>query len=84
MIAVNSKHVNWRYFPGYNKILYSFLVELKVKKVTQYSQAMKKAAAYLLSNEKLLNPFILILFKKTNVHDQLSTLKTFEIINLFF
>jgi len=25
-ITINSKHVSWRYFPGYNKILLSFLV----------------------------------------------------------
>ncbi|CAM6006599.1 unnamed protein product [Sphagnum balticum] len=83
-IAVNSKHVNWRYFPGYNKILRSFLVEMKQKSVDQYSLAMKRAASSLLSNEKLLNPFILILLKKTNALDQAATLITFEIIHIFF
>ena len=36
-IIINSKHVNWRYFPGYGKLLHSFLVEMKSKKVTEYS-----------------------------------------------
>lgn len=49
-IAVNSKHVMWRYFPGYNKILQSFLVEMKSRSVPEYSESMRKAAASLLSN----------------------------------
>lgn len=76
-VAVNSKHVNWKYFPGYNKILHSFLVEMKNKSLASYSPAFKKAAACMLSNEKLLNPFVLILFKKTNINDQVSILKSF-------
>ena len=83
-IAVNSKHVMWRYFPGYNKILQSFLVEMKSRSVPEYSESMRKAAASLLSNEKLLNPFILILFKKTNSNDQVAVIKAFDLIHLFF
>jgi hypothetical protein len=65
-IAINSKHINWRYFPGYNKILLSFMAEMKNKSIADYSDIMKNAAASLLSNEKLLNPFVLIIFRKTN------------------
>jgi hypothetical protein len=36
-IAINSKHILWRYFPGYNKILLSFLAEMKSKKIEDYS-----------------------------------------------
>lgn len=49
-IAVNSKHILWRYFPGYHKILHSFLAEMKDRKIEDYSEAMKKAASSLLSN----------------------------------
>ena len=45
---------------------------------------MRQAAASLLSNEKLLNPFIVILFKKTNSVDQSSVIKAFDLIHLFF
>lgn len=83
-ITVNSKHVMWRYFPGYSKILQSFLVEMKSRSAAEYSESMRKAAASLLSNEKLLNPFILILFKKTNSNDQVAVIKAFDLIHLFF
>ena len=50
LIAVNPKHVNWKYFPGYNKIVHSFLVEMKFNKISHYSDAMKMAASSLLAN----------------------------------
>lgn len=65
-IVVNSKNLSWRYFPGYNKILLSFFAEMKLRPIQNYSEQMKKAAASLLANEKLLNPFVLIIFRKTN------------------
>jgi hypothetical protein len=49
-IAVNSKHISWRYFPGYNKILLSFLAEMKLRPLSGYSDPMKRAATSLLSN----------------------------------
>jgi hypothetical protein len=45
---------------------------------------MRKAAASLLSNEKLLNPFIVILFKKSDPKDQMAVIKAFDLIHLFF
>jgi hypothetical protein len=57
---------------------------MKSRSVPDYSEAMRKAAASLLSNEKLLNPFILILFKKTNSNDQVAVIKAFDLIHLFF
>ena len=44
---------------------------------------MKKAAASLLANEKLLNPFVLILFRKTNSNDQINVVKTFDLVSIF-
>jgi hypothetical protein len=82
-IAVNSKHISWRYFPGYNRILLAFMAEMKLRPVSRYSEAMKRAAANLLSNEKLLNPFVLILFRKTNGQDQLAVVRAFELLSIF-
>ena len=45
---------------------------------------MKKAAVSLLSNESLLNPFVLILLKKTNGYEQMAIVRTFDMINLLF
>ena len=81
--AVNSKHINWRYFPGYTKILLSFMAEMKLRTLNHYSESMKKAAASLLSNEKLLNPFVLIIFRKTNENDQISVVRAFEMVSFF-
>ena len=32
-IAQKSKYIQWRYFPGYSKILQSFMVEMKTKPI---------------------------------------------------
>ena len=45
---------------------------------------MKRAAVSLLSNESLLNPFVLILLKKTNGYEQMAIVRTFDMINLLF
>ena len=83
-IAINSKHISWRYFPGYTKILLSFMAEMKIRPISNYTEVMKKAAASMLTNDKLLNPFVLILFRKTNENDQPTVIKTFDLISLFF
>lgn len=57
---------------------------MKARSVQEYSEAMRRAAASLLSNEKLLNPFVLILFRKTNTNDQIAVLRAFDLLNLFF
>lgn len=82
-ITINSKHISWRYFPGYNKLLLGFLTELKSRPMIEYPDSLKKAATSLLSNEKLLNAFVLILFRKTNNFDQLSVFRSFELIHQF-
>lgn len=56
---------------------------MKLRPLGHYSEAMKRAAASLLSNEKLLNSFILILFRKTNENDQLNVVKTFDLVSFF-
>jgi len=44
---------------------------------------MKKAAASLLSNEKLINPFMLIIFRKTNLNDQFTVIKSLDLLSAF-
>jgi hypothetical protein len=36
-IVVNSKNITWKYFPGYKKILHSFLAEMKIRDIISYS-----------------------------------------------
>jgi hypothetical protein len=82
--APNFKHVNWRYFPGYNKILHSLLAELKLRNVEAYTESMCKAVASLVVNEKLLSPIIVILYNKTNSNNQISVAKAIDLISLLF
>jgi len=42
------------------------MAEMKLRPIANYTDAMKKAAASMLTNDKLLNPFVLILLRKTN------------------
>jgi hypothetical protein len=46
------------------------MAEMKIRPISNYTEVMKKAAASMLTNDKLLNPFVLILFRKTNENDQ--------------
>jgi hypothetical protein len=83
-IVVNSKHLAWCYFPGYNKILNSFMAEMKLRDIKDYPESLKKAAASLLSNEKLINTFVLIILRKTNLNDQFSVIKSLDLLSSFF
>jgi hypothetical protein len=55
----------WLELPGYKKLVNIFLEELKNREVTSYSELMITLSSALLQNERLLNIFILILYKKT-------------------
>jgi hypothetical protein len=61
------QHVPWQDIPGYNVILKSFLLELKERKVENYSEALVKASYNLLSYSHILSVFIVIVFSKTNL-----------------
>lgn len=67
-IAVKSKDIQWKYFPGYNRLMKSFLVQMKKKSILEYPDAMKLTCNKLLSNEKMLNPFVTILLSKANIN----------------
>ena len=40
-MAVKTKDIQWKYFPGYNKIIKCFLVELKKRSILEYPDALK-------------------------------------------
>jgi hypothetical protein len=78
---VVSKHIKWHYLPGYNRLLQAFLVEMKTTKIKMYTDRFKRCCVQLLSNEKLLNIFIVILLKRTNVNDPETVAIAFEMID---
>ena len=49
-IAVKSRDIQWRYFPGYNRIVRSLLIEMKKRNIVEYPDAMKLAMTTLLTN----------------------------------
>ena len=63
--VVIKDHVPWQDLPGYNILIKSFLVELKLKDVRRYPEPLLNASCSLLKNEKLLNVFIPIIYNKT-------------------
>ena len=83
-IAVNSKNLTWKHFPGYNRILHAFLVEMKNTDLVDFTDRFNKALTSLLNNEKLLNTFVVILYKKANTNDSSSILKMLNYLELFF
>ena len=83
-IVVKTKDVQWKYFPGYNKIVKCLLVEMKKRSILEYPDALKIACFKLLSNEKLLNPIVLIIFGKANIYQPLTVIKAIEFINEIF
>lgn len=58
-------HVPWQDLPGYNIIIKAFLCELKTKDIRRVPTGLLKSSYALLANEKLLNIFVSIIYKKT-------------------
>lgn len=63
------KNVSWINVPGYKKILKAILLEMKERDVAYYPEALKDATCSILANEKMLNIFVIIVFKKTPAFD---------------
>lgn len=80
-IVIRVKEIQWKYFPGYNRIVKCFLVELKKRPLLEFSDTLKLACFKLVTNEKLLNAMIMILFSKTNLYDAIVVFKTIEFIH---
>ena len=57
---------------------------MKNVELVDYTDRMEKALVSLLHNEKLLNTFVVILFKKTDINDSASVLKLLDYLELFF
>jgi hypothetical protein len=64
-----SGNVSWNNVPGYQDILKAMLIELKEREVAFYPEALKETTCAMLFNEKLLNVFVTIVFKKTHAFD---------------
>jgi hypothetical protein len=70
--------------PGYNCLLHVFLVEMEQIKIHDFTYRFKKCCLKLLSNERLLNIFVVILLKKANINDHDAVEITLDMIDSFF
>lgn len=75
------QHVPWQDIPGYNVILKSFLLELKERKVENYSEALIKASHSLLRYSHILSVFIVLVFSKTNLYQFKEVLESLNLVS---
>lgn len=80
-VCVVSKYIEWEYLPGYSRLLYAFLVEMKLTKVTHMTDRFKRCLLKMLCNETLLNVFMVMIMKKTNIFEVNSTMATLSILD---
>jgi hypothetical protein len=67
--------VPWLELPGYLIIIRAFLIEIKIRDIKTYPEALKQAAVSILHNEKLLNIIVVLIFKKTKYQKKLKIKK---------
>ena len=79
-----SCNISWKDVPGYKSILKAILLEMKERDIALYPEAMKETTCALLSNEKLLNVFVTIVFKKTYAFDTLAVNEALELVASWF
>jgi Protein of unknown function (DUF1765) len=79
-----SNNVSWRDVPGYKQILKAMLLELKERDIALYPEALKETTCAMLCNEKLLNVFVTIVFKKTHAFDAVAVSSALELVASWF
>ena len=70
--------------PGYKSILKAILLELKERDVEDYPEALKDTTCAMLCNEKNLNVFVTIVFKKTAVFNATAVSHALELVVSWF
>lgn len=80
----NQGRIMWEYFPYYAQLLSTFLGEMNRNKIMDYSSLFKECSMKLISNEKLLNNFVMFLFPKTCLYETYCVIKCLELINSYF
>lgn len=76
-----AKEIQWRYFPGYNRLLRGYFVEMKTRDILEYPESMIEAGKRLMANENLLNTFVSILFNQANIYRPLTVIKALDFIS---
>lgn len=74
----------WEYFPYYAELLSAFLGEMNRNTIMDYSSLFRECSMRLISNEKLLNSFVMFLFPKTCLYEINCVIKCLELIHSYF
>lgn len=82
-IIVN-RDINWEDIPGFDIIIFSIMNELKSREVSKYPKLLTEVMLCFINNVAIINLFVLVIARKTNIHDTNAVFKFFEILNDFF
>lgn len=83
-LGKTTKFHKWQYFPGYNKIMKSFMACMKKKEIIEFPKNLVITCYAVLNNEKLINPLISIILEKTNSYNSKAVMATLDMIYNFF
>lgn len=84
-IGKKLKVLKWKYFPGYTKIVRSFLIEMKKTPLSEYTSTMIHASTNLLVNEDLINILLPLITQKIDINNNSSLTRGLKIVwNYFF
>lgn len=72
--------VDWSDIPGYYQIVEAIVLELKEREVYDYPDSLNSATVSFISNVRLLNDFVQIVFKKTHAYDAFTVNKSLELV----
>lgn len=63
--VVVEENFNWQDIKGYRVLLKAMFTELKIRPISAFSDALISASKKMLLNEKLLNTYVAIIYKRT-------------------
>ena len=63
--VVVEENFNWQDIKGYRVLLKAMFTELKIRPISGFSDALISASKKMLLNEKLLNTYVAIIYKRT-------------------
>lgn len=72
--------VDWNDIPGYKPIVNAIIAELESRDILHHSDSLRQATVSFISNVRLLNQFVRIVFSKTSAFDALAVTRTLDIV----
>lgn len=72
--------VDWNDIPGYKLILDCFIKEMEIRNINNLPDSLRQASVSFISNARLLNQFVKIIFNKTPVYDAQAVNSTLDLV----